>query len=128
MADRHGNKVEDIVAEHDEKVREKREREILLTAESLTNGSAGDKTKTGSVLFYLVEESIDQGRVVRAIAETMKDVQFKANCALNHSGAAGKITAFGITFKAPLTALIICAFLLFIYQDQMGRHEAKQRR
>jgi hypothetical protein len=118
MTEKKQKEAAEQMAEHDERVRMESEASILLKAKSLTNGHAGDPKLTGDVLFWLTEEMIEQGRLLRTIVLSLSMFQKTEHCALNHSGKMGKIALFGTTFKVPLS-VAIGGFILLKLMPQL---------
>ena len=71
---------DEIVREHDKEKRIKAEEEIRGVAKSLTNGNAGDPQKTGIVLLWLVENSIDNNELLRTMVDDSEKYQTLDGC------------------------------------------------
>lgn len=92
--------------EHDKAKRIQTENEILAMAQSLTNGHAGDKELEGKVRLWQVEETIENGRMLRTIVASLKKFKLESECVLAHSGKVGTVVLFGQTYKIPLSIII----------------------
>jgi hypothetical protein len=98
---------QDLIDEHDERVRKQAEEDVIKTAKSL----AGDPAMTGEVLLWLTQEMVEQGRLLRVTVANLGGFKRSDECALLHAGKMGKVALFGQTYKMPMTAAIICLFL-----------------
>jgi hypothetical protein len=116
---RHKN-AQELMEEHDERVRIAAEKDILQTAKSLTNGHAGDPVLTGQVLLWLTGEMVEQGRLLRTVVSDFKSFRKHEDCVMAHAGKMGKVALFGQTYKMPMTAAIICAFLTYLVEKFGG--------
>ena len=105
---------QDLMNEHDERVRKQAEEDIIKIAKSLTNGHAGDQKMTGEVLLWLTQEMVEQGRLLRVTVANLAGFKRAEECAMAHAGKAGKICLFGQTYKMPMTAAIICGFFAWV--------------
>ena len=100
----------EVVSLSDRARRIEDEEEILAKATRLTNGDAGDQTLQGEVLLGIAQISIDGRKISRAILAALPSLQPKSACLFNHKGVLGKMSIFGVTFKAPLVTIIVCIF------------------
>jgi len=95
---------------HDKAKRLEVENDILSMAQSLTNGHKGDLELEGKVRLWQVRETIENGRMLRTIIESLRGFQLRDDCVLAHSGKVGTVIIFGQTYKVPMTVLITCWF------------------
>ena len=96
---------------HDDEIRKKSDAAILAKAHDLTNGNAENPKITGEVLYWLTEEQIEQGRLLRLLVQGQKQYRLQSECILAHSGAMGKFSLFCLPLKVPVSVFIVMYFI-----------------
>lgn len=111
----------ELIEAHDKEQRIQAEADILGVAHALTNGSAGNPKLQGQVLEWVVKETIDNGALLRTIADELPELQRKSECALDHENKKWHVKIFGNNFAMPTTvAVLVMGWLIFLFLRKQG--------
>ncbi len=116
----------DTISEQDRAARLLEEAQILSIANDLASGDRRNPTPEdykheGMVRKWMVEKTIDQGMVLREIAESLPGYQTVADCEGLHQAKTWPVKVFGTAYSAPVTLAVgIIGIILGLFCRKQG--------